>query len=112
MSTFSRYATIWFMAKKKYNSKKHRFKNVEDPLHPGDQTPIEHSVVTAVSNSRDKTVSSKPVAFADTRDFSYVTGDLRRIAVMAVVFVGVEIILNYVLLHTALGTAIYQLVKV
>lgn len=101
------------MAKKKNNSKKHRFKNVESPPSPFGSTPaVDSQAKISTSETRARVVAPKLILAAPERDFSYVSGDLRRIGMMAVALIGVELILNYVLLHTALGTAIYQLVKV
>lgn len=100
------------MAKKKNNSKKHRFKNVESSASPfGSTSTVDSQAEIGISETRARVAGPKLVPAAPERDFSYVSGDLRRIGIMAVALIGVELILNYVLLHTALGTAIYQLVK-
>ena len=102
-----RYATIWAMAKKKNNLKKHKFKHVDA------------SVVTAVDAAGAKAaqgkgwpdmVVAKPasgVGTVSTRDFGYVAEDLRRIGAMAGALVGLELVLYYVLVHTPVGASIY-----
>lgn len=45
------------------------------------------------------------------RDFSYVGGDLRKILVLAVSLVAVELVLWFLFGHTGLGNAVYQAVR-
>jgi len=47
-----------------------------------------------------------------TRDFSYVSIDLARIAVLAVLLVGLELVLWLLFTHTGVGSAVYSFVKV
>ena len=67
---------------------------------------------SAMSARSDTPPVRSQVAGQTLRDFSYVGGDLRRIGAMALVLVGTELVLYYALVHTALGTAVYQLVKI
>ena len=94
------------MAKKKNQGKKHRFKYAAS------------SEVASLSVSSSATISS-PVAqkrvvasTANIRDFSYVSEDLRRIAVWAGSLVALEVVLWYVFGHTGVGNSVYQLVQV
>jgi hypothetical protein len=60
-------------------------------------------------------VRSRPVMAASAgvaHDFSYVGRDLRRIGIMAASLVTLEILLWYLVAHSALGPAIYRLLAV
>jgi len=98
---------------KKNTAKKHKFKHVETGV--GARAP-EATAQGAASASISSVAKSKApnatAASASTRDFSYVGTDLRRIGVMAVSLVALEIALYYVLVYTPAGAAIYSLVRV
>lgn len=98
------------MAKKKNQSKKHKFKYA-DPTASVMSVPAGGSGEAAsVSNAPAK--ARQAVAAGPTRDFSYVVSDLRRILVLAVVLVGLELVLWYLFTHTGIGHQAYSLVKV
>ena len=101
------------MAKKKNTPKKHKFKHV-DPLASQVSAPsgdVDASPLTQ-NRSRPAAVRSDGGAAATQRDFRYVGGDVRRIGVLAVSLIALELVLYYLLAHTSLGTAVYSLVKV
>ena len=52
------------------------------------------------------------VAIGPIRDFSYVGSDLRRILILAVGLVGIELALWFLFTHTGVGNQVYNLVKV
>lgn len=56
--------------------------------------------------------SRQAVATGPTRDFSYVAADLRRILVLAVVLVGVEVALWFLFTHSGVGNQVYNIVRV
>jgi hypothetical protein len=96
------------MAKKKNLSKKHKFKHVEP-------TSIQAEAQAKVSSTSGASLRTEQVAAtagATARDFSYVLGDLNRIAFYAGILIALELILWYLFGHTGLGTAIYRLVQV
>jgi hypothetical protein len=97
------------MAKKKYSGKKHRFKHAE-PSSTVLETR-ENGAAPASAAPNKPRVTGGGAAVAE-RDFSYVAGDLRRIAVMAAGFILLEVILWFVFGHTGLGDSIYHLVQV
>jgi hypothetical protein len=99
-----RCATIGPMAKKKNLSRKHRPRAAEAPAA---STPA----VQPESRPAPRPMAAAP-ALASSRDFTYVANDLRRIGVMAVSLVALEILLWYVLGHSSLGQAVYRLVQV
>ncbi len=94
------------MAKKKNQSKKHRFKYTEAP------TESATAVGTPADEAKAKTVSASVRPSQDSeRDFSYVSRDLRRIAVLAVCLVLLEVGLAYMFNHTGLGSTVDNLIK-
>ncbi|HVQ43557.1 MAG TPA: hypothetical protein VMT30_01155 [Candidatus Saccharimonadia bacterium] len=98
------------MAKKKNTAKKHKFKHVEAA---GATAVVATATESPAAMGASLQSSARSVAPAvSTRDFSYVSSDLRRIGVMAVALVGVELVLYFVLVHTSVGASIYNLVKV
>ena len=90
------------MAKKKNNSKKHKFKHVETAA--GEATVVA-SATEATGEVR--TAPAKPAQVAragaggglaaPARDFGYVGADVRRIAMMAVGLIAIEVVLYVVL---------------
>ena len=101
------------MAKKKYSTKKHRFKHAEPSpavleTRENGATPAPATATTAPAKPR---VYGGGAAVSE-RDFSYVAVDLRRIAIMATGFILLEVILWYVFGHTGVGDSIYHLVQV
>ena len=104
--------TLPAMAKKK-QSKKHKFKYSE----PTNQLRASEtlSVPTLKSDGTQNAVLRPPagrLAGQPTRDFSYVTTDLRRILVLGASLVLAEVLLWYLFGHTGLGSTIYNLVNV
>lgn len=100
------------MAKKKNQSKKHKFKYAD----PSASTMSAMPVSNGEQNSQNGVVSRSPraggAAAVPTRDFSYVAGDLRRILVLAVILVALEFGLWFLFAHTGVGSQVYSLVKV
>ncbi|MDB5178974.1 MAG: hypothetical protein JWN01_917 [Patescibacteria group bacterium] len=94
------------MAKKKHTTKKHKFKHAE----PDAGAMVAQPTVGAVTNGGARL--AKQAAAADVRDFSYVFGDLRRIAVLGISLIALELVLWYLLNHTGLGDSVYHLIKV
>jgi hypothetical protein len=108
------------MAKKKNQSKKHKFKYASpatgDVALSSDQIASSAEAGSGKPVARSKEVRSRQVAQATVvigaRDFSYVGADLRRIALLAVFLVALEVVLWLILGHTGVGNSIYQLVQV
>lgn len=96
------------MTKKKNISKKHKFKHVESAELTQQIQDAPAGVMSPVKAVRPPSSASA----SSVRDFSYVGGDVRRIGALAVSLVVVELVMYYALAHTALGTAVYSLVKV
>jgi hypothetical protein len=105
------------MAKKK-QLKKHKFKYSAPasvtqavPLETSESNPIAAPTVVKkpVSVGAIRRSAVQPGAFV--RDFSYVTRDLRRIGILAVCLVVLELLLSFLFGHTALGNAIYHSVQ-
>ena len=108
----SRYATICAMGKKN-TTKKHKFKHVETGA--GARAPEVSNAGSSARDIKSAEISQSgrsAAAGVPARDFSYVGTDLRRIGVMAVALVALEMALYYVLVYTPVGAAIYNLVKV
>jgi hypothetical protein len=100
------------MAKKK-QFKKHKLKHGEPSAQPtpseGKEAPKAKPKAPAIPSGVTKAVTGS--GNVTTRDFSYVAGDLRRILILAVSLVGVEIVLWVLFGHTGLGNAVYQSIK-
>ncbi|HEY2003835.1 MAG TPA: hypothetical protein VGH44_01850 [Candidatus Saccharimonadia bacterium] len=99
------------MAKKKNQPKKHKFKYTdavpaETAMVPASPEALADAVTVAPTKSRQAAVAGP------TRDFSYVSVDLGRIAVLAVVLVGLELVLWLLFTHTGVGNTVYNLVNV
>lgn len=94
------------MSKKK-STKKHKFKHVESD-------PVLGHEVSGRENSAPTNMVSPKLAFQATlgRDFSYVQKDIRRIAVMAVALVTIELVIYGLLTHTPAGETLYRMVNV
>jgi hypothetical protein len=101
------------MAKKKNISKKHKFKHVEQGTAVSSSISSANTAAATITTAKGP-VTRKPVFVnqAVTRDFSYVVTDVRRIAVLAVSLVVLELVLAYVFSHTSIGPAIYKMVGV
>jgi hypothetical protein len=102
------------MAKKKSQSKKHKFKYSEPTS--GVRPDLEKGVPEAtISNAKvmAKAKQGRPAGavVADTRDFSYVGADVRRIGVLAASLVALELVIWYLFGHTGLGNAVFNLVQ-
>ena len=94
------------MAKKKNIPKKHRFKHVEGVV----PSAVGSDESKSSASSPNEIRQVKPMAVtAAGRDFSYVTGDLRRIGIMAIILIGIELVFYYLLTHTTLGSLISNL---
>ncbi|HSX02320.1 MAG TPA: hypothetical protein VLI05_03315 [Candidatus Saccharimonadia bacterium] len=88
------------MAKKNKSTKKHRFKYTEPAGLAGEAA----SAGTVAATS--KLAATAPVASG--RDFSYVSVDLRRLAILAISLVVVEAVLWALLAYTAIGSTVYS----
>jgi hypothetical protein len=103
------------MAKKKNQTKKHRFKYAQPDGVLGLQPEVAHVREAAAGKSQalgKATVNGGGLALAGARDFSYVASDLRRIVVFACALVAVEAILWLLFSHTGLGNTVYSWVRV
>jgi hypothetical protein len=97
------------MAKKKTQGKKHKFKYAE--ASPNVQVEAALRSSAAVLGSAGAQKGRFPHgAVSPGRDFSYVGSDLRRIVIMAVALVAIEVGLWALLAHTQLGDIVYRLV--
>lgn len=100
------------MAKKKNISKKHKFKHVETShLQAGESATTAVSEAVESNGARPAALKTAPVLVSG-RDFSYIAGDLRRIALMGGSLIAVELVLYYLLVHTPVGPAVYSLVRI
>lgn len=98
------------MAKKK-KTKKHNFahgrpsQSVAKPDQAMPDKPVKHPA--------RPTVPSGPTAVAayEVAHLPEIKADVRRVLVLAVVFVVLELVLWYLLEHTGLGPHVYNLVK-
>jgi hypothetical protein len=95
------------MAKKKNQSKKHKFKYSEPTAGVTSESTAARPSVTA-TKPRTNTVG----AVATTRDFSYVFGDLTRIGLLVGSLVALELVLWVLFKRTGLGDTVYHLVQV
>jgi hypothetical protein len=91
------------MAKKKISNRKHKFKYAEPTV--GSAVPM--MTAPAGSSSAFRTGNA-----ATLRDFSYVSRDVGKIIVIAVILIIVELILWYSLAHSSLGKSVYSLIPV
>jgi hypothetical protein len=97
------------MAKKKTQGKKHKFKYVEPTSNLGTVAPQANAGISDGAQSRIRQVAA--VGGAPSRDFSYVGRDLRRISILLLSLVVLELVLWYLFSHTGLGNAVYNLVQ-
>lgn len=105
-------ARIRPMAKKKNQAKRHKFKHVEgSPNLAATETVPAKTGGTKSKPAREVIIAAAGASNAQ-RDFSYVGADLKRIAVLAGSLVVLEIVLWYLLAHTAVGTSIYNFLQV
>lgn len=96
------------MSKKTKTSKKHRFKHADSAVVETAPTQM----AATVDKTPQRPVAAAVAAVAVGRDFSYVERDLRRITVLAVVLVALEVGLWWLLGHTGVGAAVYNWVQV
>ena len=94
------------MAKKKNQSNKHRFKYTESPSVP--EVTVANGVAQPITKPSMVNVKDSQT---DERDFSYVSRDLKRIAILAVALIVIEVSLAYVFNHTGLGVSVDNLIK-
>ena len=97
------------MAKKKNQGKKHKFKYAEPTSSLGTVETQASASTTDNSQSRIRQVAA--VAGTPSRDFSYVGRDLRRISLLLLCLVTLELVLWFLFSHTGLGNAVYNLVQ-
>ena len=100
------------MAKKKQSGKKHRFKYAAPTTAPAAPTAVSGPATAEAAAPMATKVPSRGRDSAVVRDFGYVGRDLRRVGVLAVSLIAVELILWYTFGHTSLGTTVYSWVKV
>lgn len=94
------------MAKKTKSAKKHRFKHVE----PSSGGP---AAGTATVKAATVASSAGPApAVAPAQEARFVAADLRRILILLLGLVGLELVLWYLLGHTSLDPALYDLIQV
>ena len=106
---FRPYDRISPMAKKTKSNKKHRFKYAE-PTGGSELTQAAVQVPMATTAAPAKgTVAAPTVA---SRDFTYVSVDVRRLSVFAVGLVALELLLWFTFTHTGVGDAVFNLVHV
>jgi hypothetical protein len=99
------------MAKKNKPSKKHSLKYAQPTTGVGTGVTPAPAAPKATTTTPARPAAGA-AAVASGRDFSFVAADLRRIAIFAVGLVGIELVLWYLLNHTGLGQAVYNLVSV
>lgn len=104
-------ATMAPMAKKKNQSKKHKFKYAEATNSVQMDTAMRQQVA-ANQASANRPVQRLAQAGASHRDFGYVTKDLQRIIIMAAALIGFELVLWGLMTRTGLGDAVYRLIQV
>ncbi len=68
--------------------------------------------LVASENKSDAVISPAAEATADFSSYNYVQAELRRIGLLAIIFVAAQIILWAIFVQTSVGPAIYRLVKV
>jgi hypothetical protein len=95
------------MAKKKNQSKKHHFKYTEAPTE-SDITQARADGTKVTEKSAANTVRPNQDS---QRDFSYVSRDLKRIAILALSLVVLEVGLAYIFNHTGLGSIVDNFIK-
>lgn len=89
------------MAKKKTSTKKHRFKYAQP-------TGLSENSMSTPASSPTATGGHRPVAatIAPGEDYSYVGRDLRRLSVLAVSLLAIELIIWVLFGHTGLGDTV------
>lgn len=97
---------------KKKQTKKHKFKHGEQSagvISPAESGAISKpkAVVSGPSISKQTTGSGSITA----RDFSYVASDLRKILVLALSLLGLELVLWFLFAHTGLGNTVYNSIQ-
>lgn len=91
------------MAKKKNQTRKHKFKYAE-PTQSMEHADVTEPAIAGVRSVRPGVDVS--------RDFSYVAHDLKRIGITAVILILAEIILWFAMGNTGLGKSVYSLIAV
>lgn len=92
------------MAKKKYQTKKHTFK------HANVAPAVSDAATSSSVPEASRPFTASRAATVDTRDFAYVTADLRRIFVIGGSLVVAELVLWFLFSHTSLGSNVYSLI--
>ena len=102
---------------KKKQRKKHQFKaaHVGGAAIPAVQTsqhatPAARESAAVVAEKRTKATRNSQ-ALAGVEDFGYVSVELKRVAILAVGLVALELILWVLFRQTGLGTRVYQTIK-
>jgi hypothetical protein len=99
------YATMSAMAKKK-QTKKHKFKYTDPVI--ATASGVSSSAVAMGGDMRAP--QSRQSVTGNQRNFSYVGRDMRRVALLALCLVVLELVLYYLLTHTGLGSTLDSLV--
>jgi hypothetical protein len=100
------------MAKKKNISKKHKFKHVDQAAEFGTFSNTDNTKVLQPSKTPVVVAGRASGLTSDGRDFSYVGGDVQRIAILAVSLIILEIVLYFLLVHTSIGPSLYQHISI
>lgn len=99
------------MAKKK-SHRKHQFKHTAPAAHVAEKpTDLGPSIKPAAAPKLNTLKGSSTLEAEFGPGLSFVRHDLRKVGVLAAGFIAVELVLWYLLNHTGLGPAVYQLVK-
>jgi hypothetical protein len=97
------------MAKKSKSTKKHRFKHAQPAAEAAAATPAASATTTP---ARSAAPAATVVSSAPAQATRFVAVDLRRVGLMLVGLVGLELVLWYLMSHTSLGNSIYDLIRV
>jgi hypothetical protein len=92
---------------KKKKHKKQQFKYAT-PTQPASPAQGADKPVTATKSAQPVSTISTPMP----AHLAQSAGDLKRVLVMSGFFVGLQLVLWYILNHTSFGPAIYNLIKV
>lgn len=99
------------MAKKKKSHKKQQFKYAAPTAHR-DLTPaVAGSQPITTAGVVTKTVKGGVLSY-EVANLSLIKNDIRKVAVLAVGFVALQLALWWLFEHTGLGAAVYHLIKV
>jgi hypothetical protein len=98
------------MSKKKRSKSKKRHLQTSSTSTVATSSKAVDSAAQPLAASAVKSTPAAPVAQLDSRA-AYVGQDMRRIGIIAVFCIAIEIGLWYLLSHTFLGDSVYRLIK-